>query len=190
MARVSKNFATLESANNNTTSSNSGKKGRSTRRWALWLLLALIVVAALVMVAIPVFVIMPFKAQAPAGVEWSYRLRRWSPLATVTATLVFLALCLKLWRGARWWGRSALAVLLLPLLAVAWFAQQNHFEWLFNPLPNAAYARASEAGFVAENDLVMAVEINGEAVAYPVRQMAYHHVINDVVGGKPITATY
>jgi len=36
----------------------------------------------------------------------------------------------------------------------------------------------------------MTVELNGEAVAYPVRQMAYHHVINDVVGGKPITATY
>src|SRR5262245_13230692 len=166
-----------------------GKTGKS-GRWKLWLSLLLVVAAAVAVVAIPVFVIMPFKAQTPAGVEWSYRLRRWSPLATVTATLVFLALCLKLWRGARWWGRSALTLLLLPLLAVAWFAQQNHFEWLFNPLPNAAYARASEAGFVAENDMVMAVEINGEAVAYPVRQMAYHHVINDVVGGKPITATY
>jgi hypothetical protein len=38
--------------------------------------------------------------------------------------------------------------------------------------------------------MVMAIEINGDAVAYPVRQMGYHHVINDVVGGKPITATY
>jgi uncharacterized protein DUF3179 len=189
MARVSKSSAIPESANNNTISYNARKAGRS-GRWKLWVLLSLIVAAALALVAIPVFVFMPFKAQTPAGVEWSYRLRRWSPLATVIATLVFLALCLKLWRGARWWGRSAIPVLLLPLLAVTWFAHQNHFEWLFNPLPNAAYARASEAGFVAENDMVMAVAINGEAVAYPVRQMAYHHIINDIVGGKPITATY
>jgi len=27
----------------------------------------------------------------------------------------------------------------------------------------------------------MAVEINGEAAAYPVRQMAYHHLVQDVV---------
>ena len=57
--------------------------------------------------------------------------------------------------------------LLAPLLAVTWFARQNHFEWMFNPLPNADYARAGEAGFVADGDMVMAVEINGEAVPIP-----------------------
>jgi uncharacterized BrkB/YihY/UPF0761 family membrane protein len=169
-----------------TTSNETGKSGR----WKLWLLLLLIVAATVAMVAIPVFVIMPFKAQTTAGLEWSYRLRRWSPLATVIATILFLALCVKLWRGARWWSRLAMPALLAPLLAVTWFARQNHFEWMFNPLPNAGYARVSEAGFVAGSDMVLAVELNGEAVAYPVRQMAYHHTINDVVGGKPITATY
>jgi uncharacterized membrane protein YhaH (DUF805 family) len=173
----------------NTTSnitSNTGKSGR----WKLWLSLLLVVVGAVAIVAIPVFVIMPFKAQTAAGVEWSYRLRRLSPLATVVATILFLALCVTLWRGARWPGRLALVVLLAPLLAVTWFARQNYFEWGFNPLPNADYARAGEAGFVADSDMVMAVEINGDAVAFPVLQMAYHHVVNDVVGGKPITATY
>ena len=61
---------------------------------------------------------------------------------------------------------------------------------MFNPLANAAYAKTSEAGFVADNDIVMAVEINGEAAAYPIRQMAYHHLVEDVVGGTPIVATY
>jgi Protein of unknown function (DUF3179) len=163
-----------------------GKSGR----WKLWLLLLLIVAATVAMVAIPVFVIMPFKAQTAAGVEWSYWLRRWSPIATIIATVLGLALCVRLWSGARWWARLAMPALLVPLLAVTWFARQNHFEWMFNPLPNPAYARAGEAGFVADSDMVLAVELNGEAVAYPVRQMAYHHVINDVVGGKPITATY
>jgi Protein of unknown function (DUF3179) len=172
-----------------TTSNETDKTGKS-RRWKLWLLLLLIVAATVAMVAIPVFVIMPFKAQTAAGLEWSYWLRRWSPVATEIATIMFLALCVKLWRGARWWSRLAMPALLAPLLAGAWFARQNHFEWMFNPLPNAAYARVSEAGFVADSDMVLAVELNGEAVAYPVRQMAYHHVINDVVGGKPITATY
>jgi hypothetical protein len=173
----------------NNTSNETGKAGKS-GRWKLWLSLLLIVAAAVAMVAIPVFVIMPFKAQTAAGVEWSYRLRRLSPPATVVGTILFLALCVKLWRGSRWLGRLAMPALLAPLLAVTWFTQQNHFEWMFNPLQNADYARAGEAGFVADSDMVMAVEISGDAVAFPVRQMAYHHVVNDVVGGKPITATY
>ncbi len=166
--------------------SNTGKSGR----WKLWLSLLLVVAAAVAVVAIPVFVIMPFKAQTAAGLEWSYRLRRWSPPATVVATILFLALCVALWRGARWPGRLAMAALLALVLVVTWFAPKNYFEWGFNPLPNADYARAGEAGFVADSDMVMAIEINGDSVAFPVRQMAYHHVVNDVVGGKPITATY
>src|SRR5215475_1734947 len=92
--------------------SNTGKSGR----WKLWLLLLLVVAAAVAMVAIPVFVIMPFKAQTAAGVEWSYRLRRSSPLATVVATILFLALCVTLWREARWLGRLAMLAILAPLL--------------------------------------------------------------------------
>ena len=79
---------------------------------------------------------------------------------------------------------------MLPLLASTWFARQNHFEWMFNPLANTAYAKSNEAAFVGENDMVLAVEIKDEAVAYPVRLMAYHHLVQDTVGGTPIVATY
>jgi len=61
---------------------------------------------------------------------------------------------------------------------------------MFNALPEAAFVKASEASFVAGDDKVIAVEINGEAVAYPIRQIAYHHVVQNEVGGVPIVATY
>ena len=81
-------------------------------------------------------------------------------------------------------------MILIPALLATWFARQNHFEWMFAPISTVTYAHANEANFLADSDMVMAIEVNGEAVAYPVRQMAYHHVVNDFVGGKPITATY
>ena len=37
---------------------------------------------------------------------------------------------------------------------------------------------------------MLAVERNGEAAAYPVRQVAYHHIVQDVVGGVPVAVTY
>ena len=155
-----------------------------------WLLFFLLVVVVLVVVLTPVFLIMPFKAQTSRTMEISYLMRRWSPWLTVLVSLLILAIAVRLWMGGRWFGRIALVILLLPALAATWLARQNHFEWMFNPLPNPAYAKAADASFVNDDDRLLAVTINGESVAYPIRLMGYHHVVEDTVGGTPIVATY
>lgn len=151
----------------------------------------LLTAVVLAMVLIPVWIIHPFKSQTMGGMELAYTLRRWSPAATLVGFICALALAAYLWRGGlRWWGKLALVPAVSIALAGAWFARQNYFEWMFNPLPEVAFVKAAEAGFVAADDKVIAVEVNGEAVAYPVRQMAYHHVVQNEVGGVPIAATY
>jgi len=163
----------------------------TTNRRAAWLILFLLTSAALAISAIPVWIIQPFKSQTARGLLLAYTLKRWSPLVTAVGLIIVLALAIFLWRGARrWWLKAALVILAAFTLASAWFARQNHFEWMFNPLPNVSFARTSDASFVANGDQVIAVQINGEAAAYPVRQIAYHHVIQDEVGGTPIVATY
>lgn len=47
----------------------------------------------------------------------------------------------------------------------------------------------------AENDLaptepVVGLVIGGEARAYPLRILTWHEIVNDVIGGKPVTVTY
>ena len=156
-----------------------------------WLLLLLLSVAALALVAVPVWLIQPFSPQTPRRLEVGYALRRWAPVLTLVACALGLALAAWLWRDSRrWWVKGFMLLLLAPVFASAWFARQNHFEWMFNPLSNAAYARSAEVDFVADTDMVLAIEVGGEAVAYPVRLMAYHHVVQDTVGGTPVVATY
>ena len=162
----------------------------NSRRKLIWLLLFVLVLAVLAIVLTPVFQIMPFKAQTPRIMAVSYAMRRWSPLLTVLASLVILTLSVALWSGGRWWSRIVLVILLLPVLGATWLARQNHFEWMFNPLPNPAYVKSNDASFVNDADRVMAVTIGDESVAYPIRIMAYHHVVADTVGGTPIVATY
>lgn len=41
-----------------------------------------------------------------------------------------------------------------------------------------------------DKELVVGVEINGDARAYPVRLLSVHEVVNDVVGGQPIVVTW
>ena len=161
------------------------------RRRAAWVGLLILILSVLSAVLIPVVLIMPFRPQSQNGLRLAYTLRRWSPSWTLIASVLATALIFWLWPGARrWWRKVALAVALILTLTATWFTRQNHFEWMFNPLPNAAYAKTSDAGFMAESDMVLAVENRGEAVAYPIRLMAYHHLVQDNVGGTPLVATY
>jgi hypothetical protein len=90
----------------------------------------------------------------------------------------------------RWWQWAAVVLLAGLGGFPAWFARQNHFEWMFNPLPDPTYAPATRVDFVDGRDMVVAVEIDGDAVAWPVRQMGYHHIVQDTVGGVPVVSTY
>src|SRR6185503_12293399 len=125
-----------------------------------WLMLIVLVALVLVVVLTPVFLIMPFKAQTSRTMEISYLMRRWSPWLTVLTSLLVLAIALRLWIGGRWFARIALVILLLPTLGATWLARQNHFEWMFNPLPYPAYAKAADASFVNDDDHLLAVTIN------------------------------
>ena len=159
-------------------------------RKILWVSLFVLIVIVLAIVLTPVFLIMPFKAQTPRIVEVSYMMRRWSPVVTILASLLILTLTVTLWPGGRWWSQVVLVLLLVPVFAATWLARQNHFEWMFNPLPNPAYAKVGDAPFLHNGDRVMSVTIGNESVAYPIRLMGYHHVVQDTVGGTPIVATY
>ncbi len=150
--------------------------------------LALVLFAS---VLVPVMLIQPFAPQTEAAIAASYLLRRWSPWATLAGLGLLLWGTVRTWPRVRSrWGRG---LLLLPAALgafAAWGARQNHFEWMFAPLPGAGFARAVDASFVAAEDMVLAVARGADAVAYPVRQLAYHHLVEDEIGGVPIVATY
>lgn len=170
---------------------NQSSAAHKRRRTLGWIALFLIAVFAFAWVAVPVWKIQPFAPQTPEALRLSYALRSWSPVATAASLLVALALIVWLWRHSRGWWRKALLILpLLPLLFVTWFARQNHFEWMFAPVTRIDYARAAEADFVSDDEMVLAVKLNDDAVAFPLRQIAYHHVVQDTIGGVPVIATY
>jgi MFS family permease len=161
------------------------------KRWLLLLLLFLLIVAAsFALVVVPVALIQPFKPQTERSLAVGYALKSWAPWGTLALAVVALFLVVMMWRGSRWWAKAALVLLLAPVGLSVWASRQNVYEVMFNPLERPAYASVDEASHVGDEDMVLAVERNGERVAYPVRLMAYHHIVADTVGGVPIAATY
>jgi len=156
-----------------------------------WLILLLIAAAVVAMVFTPVWLTTPFSAQTERQIAVSHFLKSWSPVLTIVLAIVAIALTVFIWKSSkRWFGKVALIAPLLMIAVFTWFAQQNHFEWMFAPIENTKFTKVSETDFVADDDMVLAVKINDDAVAFPVRQMAYHHIAQTTVGGTPISATY
>ena len=52
------------------------------------------------------------------------------------------------------------------------------------------FQRTGEVHWVDDTEQVLAVEVGGEARAYPIQVLALHEIVNDTVGGVPIAATY
>lgn len=57
-------------------------------------------------------------------------------------------------------------------------------------IDNPKFVNASEEKNIGRNEPVITVEINGDARAYPIRILMFHEIVNDVVGGVPVTVTY
>jgi hypothetical protein len=146
---------------------------------------------AVALAIVPLRLDQPFAVQTPARLAAIFHMRSWSPALTLLAAVVTLVAAAWLWRGRRALVRVLLVALVALASAATWLAWQNPFEWMFNPVRAASYASLEEAAsFVGDDDMVLVVALNGETAAYPVRQMAYHHLVQDVVGGVPIIVTY
>jgi len=57
-------------------------------------------------------------------------------------------------------------------------------------IDNPAFVPAAKAGFLADDDLVLALSIDGDSRAYPANILNAHEIVNDTVGGEPVAVTY
>jgi hypothetical protein len=140
-------------------------------------------------IAIPMFVIRPFRPQGAGELEIALAVRHVGPWLAGLCAVVVLLLMVRLWKIARTAIRVTLAGLFLVATAGAVLTHVNIFEKMFHPYDSPAFGSADEVKVDAD-DKVLAVKIGQEARAYPIRTMGYHHIVNDTVGGVPIAVTY
>jgi hypothetical protein len=116
-------------------------------------------------------------------------LRQRAPLVTLIAGLAGLVFAFALWRTASRWTKFFVALIMLVVAFSAVMARLNYFEWMFHPIDGPQFLAQSESK-LDPKEMIMGVRLGSDARAYPISQMAYHHVLNDVVAGTPIAVTY
>jgi hypothetical protein len=92
-------------------------------------------------------------------------------------------------RGKR--GKKLLLLLLLAVYAATFYLFHFSMEAdaMFRQPVNKIFAKGA-ANKVGEDKLIIGVVLNGEARAYPIQFIGYHHQITDSVGGVPVIVTY
>ena len=145
--------------------------------------------AAISLFFIPAVIIRPFAPQSPSGLALAMSLRQSAPLATLVAGIVCLFCALPLWQSAGVWRKIALAAVVGIVCFSAVMSRLNYFEWMFHPVDSPQF-ESETASKLDNGEMILAVRFGSEARAYPIREMAYHHVLNDVVQNTPIAVTY
>src|SRR5215469_1610754 len=161
----------------------------ASRTRTLWILLVLFALIGTAAFFIPAYIIRPFTHQSARGLLWAMAIRHKAPLISLLSAFICFVLATPIWPTVQTWRK---AFLILPLLIVTFSAMMsrlNYFEWMFHPVDGAQFEPESSSKLDAK-EMILAVRYGDDARAYPIRQMAYHHILNDVVGGVPIAVTY
>ena len=160
--------------------------GRPAVRWAI---LSLISAISLAFVVANLLTADIFLAHTSRMLRIGY----WAQVAgpAVSALCCFLASCwLCLFLPVRIRSRVLAAVLVVPAISLAVLTRIPYIEWAFARASAANLAPLAGFADVGEQDMVIGVEIGGESRAYPVRYLAFHHMLNDRLAAAAILPTY
>ena len=145
---------------------------------------------ALFCLVYPIYVIRPFRPQGVRELAAALVILRFRPVAMALCMVVASLAAILYWRVQPRTLRRIVAVLGVTGVGVfTGLSRVNIYEMMFHPMGHPAFVPAGETNLDG-NEKVIAVEVAGSARAYPIRSISYHHIVNDVVGGVPIVATY
>jgi hypothetical protein len=135
-------------------------------------------------------VIRPFRHQGARELAAALVVARVRALTTVITALTAILAMIGHWRvQPSKWRRGLTASGAALAIVLAFLARVNIYELMFHPLVHPSFSAARDVKLNGA-EMVIAVRIGAEARAYPIRGMSYHHVVNDVLGGTAIVATY
>ena len=154
-----------------------------------WLIFLVSAVAAISLFFIPAFVIRPFSYQAPRALALALALRQRAPWATLAGFLICLIFALVLWQSDNLRRKIVISTILVLVAFSAVMSRLNYFEWMFHPIDSPRFESESSSKLDGK-EMILAVRFADDARAYPISQMAYHHILNDLVAGVPVAVTY
>jgi hypothetical protein len=138
-----------------------------------------------------VYLIMPMPgSQASNSIDLAYFLGRNKTIIRLIGYLLVLFPAISIIRSGNKRSRMILAVLAVVYLGLFYaFTFQMEADKMFYQPSNKFFAN-QDSNKVKVEKLVIGVEINGVAKAYPIQLIGYHHQVVDTISNIPVMVTY
>ncbi|MBC3787143.1 DUF3179 domain-containing (seleno)protein [Spirosoma utsteinense] len=162
----------------------------------IWKPVCLLLVLMLLEVA-RVYFIMPFPGSQLddtanlSRVQLAYWLHQYAPWVRLVGILALIMLVAPvLARPARPWHRGLVLVGVLLYAAVLYMVNEQMMADRMFQQPRTKRLVSLSQNRIPMNKLVLGLIENGDARAYPLQLIGYHHQVRDTIGGKPVMITY
>jgi len=134
---------------------------------------------------------MPFPgSQLQNNVELAYNLNRYAWIWETGLGLLILYALVKIFTAKGVWLKVLASTLILLLTGVIYL---NNFvmraDKIFYQPGQVVFGSAKESS-ITNDRIVIGIEQNGEAKAYPLNIIGYHHQVRDSLDNQPIMVTY
>ncbi|HYC51438.1 MAG TPA: DUF3179 domain-containing (seleno)protein [Gemmatimonadaceae bacterium] len=137
-----------------------------------------------------VYFIMPFPgSQRMQSVDVAYFLYRWRWAFRAVFAAIMLAGMLPAF-GVRSWRKMFPALTLAVTAAVAFMINTKMQADQIFIAPERVMMKPAAKSVVDSARLVVGVALNGDARAYPLQFIGYHHQVRDSISGAPILVSY
>ncbi|MBS1600238.1 MAG: DUF3179 domain-containing protein [Bacteroidetes bacterium] len=138
-----------------------------------------------------VYFLMPFPgSQVSNTVSYAYWIDHSIVWIRILALLLLCFALISVFRNGRTWKKILLSFILI-LYAIVFFSFNFRLQAdkIFYQPVNKSFANAT-LGNIDKSKLIIGVVINGQAKAYPIQLIGYHHQVMDTIGKTPVMITY
>jgi len=137
-----------------------------------------------------VYFIMPMPgSQRMASIDLAYRLYSWRWLFRAIFVVMIVAGAVSAWRAPGRQKFAAPAALVLAAIIVYVLNFQLSADHMF-VAPASVTMLPANRNKVDTARLVVGIEVDGQARAFPIQFIGYHHQVRDTVAGKPVMVSY
>lgn len=134
-----------------------------------------------------VYFIMPMPgSQRMNSLELAYFLYTWRWLFRVAFGLLIIAGAFSVYRRSKWLVLAALALVAGVSYAFNFRMAADHMFYQ----PGSVYMKPAGQNVVKPDREVLGIDVNGQAKAYPIQYIGYHHQVLDTISGQPVMITY
>ena len=137
-----------------------------------------------------VYFIMPMPgSQRMTSIDFAYRLYTWRWLFRAIFLAMIVAGAASAWRAPGRQRFAAPAALVLAAIIVYVLNFQMAADHMF-VAPASVTMLPADRSKVDTARLVVGIEVDGQARAFPIQFIGYHHQVRDTVAGKPVMVSY